>query len=271
MLNLIQGLSDAGSDVNEDMLWLWGHDAALLDGASSLGSDDHDAVEFVTEFLGRYAEATANRRRPLHECINAALDAVREEFDFRHYASGMPPSASAVFVRSQKGMLCLALIGDCTAIAYGRDGTTRRFHDGEVGRFDAEVIATARHISERDGICLREAISTAEVRERLVANRHMMNKDGGYRILAANMRPVEEMDILRIPEEGLDALLLHSDGFDAMGERLLRRSFDLAGLCAELREVERTDRDFSLMPRFKPHDDASALLLGVGEEQSRGE
>lgn len=261
MLRMTQALSVAGGDENEDSIWFGDDDAILLDGASSLREGCHDAVEFVEPFVLSYVETIRNKDIPLHERVNVALDAIRDDFSMRSYKLGIPPSASLVATSLRHGTLSLLLVGDCTAVVYGRDGTIRCVHLDEVGRFDARTIGLAKSICETDGMSMREAMQTESVRMILRANRMMMNEEGGYRVLAPNMRPVSKADVISIPACEVEAVLLHSDGFDPVADRFLRPPFDVNNLYGELRAMEDADPDLDAIPRFKKHDDASALLM----------
>lgn len=263
MLRLIQGLSVAGDDANEDLCWIGTDDAVLLDGASSLDSKHHDSIDFVMAFIGEYKKVADGTDLPLHDCVNLALSPLRSQFDRERYASDVAPSASVAVARLRHGILSVLLIGDCTAIIYGTDGVARRLRLDEVKAFDRIALSLARSISERDGTSMCVAMQSDSVRRCLMANRMKMNADDGYRILAADMPLVGEKDVIHIPEDEVAAFLLHSDGFDAIGDRFLSPTCNIRRLYGELRAMEETDANFDEMPRFKLHDDASAMMVSV--------
>ena len=262
MFQLIQELSVAGRDINEDGYWLGKNDVVFLDGASSLGSKNHDAVEFVSAFIESYITVAANEA-PLHHCVNVALDAIRERFDKKNYDTRIAPSASAIVARSSDHGVDLVLIGDCTAIAYDSCGLARRLYCSEVQRFDNKALALARTLCEQSGVSMAEAIGTATVQECLMSNRKMMNAEDGYRILASNMKPLEESDLIHFDKSEASHILFHSDGFDAVEDDFLNPPFDISASFDRLHALQEADSSLESMPRFKVHDDATALFVRV--------
>ena len=58
-------------------------------------------------------------------------------------------------------------------------------------------------------------------------------------------------------------MVLFSDGFDSMQERFCDEQIDLQDLYQQLRSFELRDSALEAFPRFKLHDDASAILFDV--------
>ena len=56
---------------------------------------------------------------------------------------------------------------------------------------------------------------------------------------------------------------MHSDGFDQLTKAMTNPHVDLSRVYTELRKREEEDADFNAYPRFKPGDDASAMIIRV--------
>ncbi len=99
----------------------------------------------------------------------------------------------------------------------------------------------------------------------------MANTEGGYWVLGVEPEAAKHVEVGSVPLETPAAGLLMSDGFyrlvDTFGlvaeDRLLGRAREegLSALLAEVRQAEDNDPDCLRHPRFKPKDDATALLL----------
>ncbi len=106
-------------------------------------------------------------------------------------------------------------------------------------------------------------------RPRVRQNRLLMNKPEGYWALDISDRWLGQVQRETLPLAALRSFVLMTDGFDRLvepfrrytDEQLLRRLEDVgvSAMLDELREIEQGDDQALAFPRFKIHDDASAL------------
>ena len=263
-IRVLQEISLPGAQRNEDAIAHGPGFAALLDGATSLVRTEHDAVWFTRCFLGLYQRAM-EAGLDIPGAVNAVIARMREEHpELRDLGKAeYYSSAAGILVRLVGEELELFAIGDCTALLQYRDGRCLRVHKDDVDHFDDQVLAQMRQIHETEGLSLPETMQLPAVREHLLENRRQMNRPQGYRILSFNMAPVTEQEIQRFPVGQLKRVLLFSDGFDSIQERFFDDELDLPALYRQLRDSEQQDSALEAFPRFKLHDDASALLFDV--------
>lgn len=258
MLHITQTLSRPGAAVNEDRIWCDHSRLALLDGSTSLVPSAFDGSWFTGSFVEGLAASDAG---DLPERVNQALAHVealyraeRPETEPEYY-----PSAAGIFVQERGADLEILAIGDCVGYFFMADGRMMRITDKTVTRLDQEVLDLCQTLRDQTGQTIAALLKTDEVRQRLLENRKKMNRPEGYRILAFNMRPCTAGDLILLPAREVRRIVLFSDGFDAVQDRLMKPDISLEQLYQDLRQMEREDPDFQRLPRFKPSDDASAL------------
>jgi hypothetical protein len=179
-----------------------------------------------------------------------------------------PPAACLVLVkRYQDGWQSLRL-GDSCLLARGTDGGTNILAASPNNVFDHWLTREAR--KRRDEGVLDIKALLAEFAPQLRAGRAKRNRPDGYSILecSRDALAMPEVTALGWPEE----VLLCTDGYyravDHYGlydsARLLDASKrGVASVLAELRDVEAQDPDCLRYPRFKPADDATAVMLSA--------
>ena len=259
MIQVKQALSRPGGTTNEDRIWYEDGFLALLDGSSSLVPSGVGG-DWFTECFVRGLEQT--RAEKMTERINQALAYVEEEFtgtfpgrDLLFY-----PSAAGVFVQEKEDFLDVIAIGDCEGHFIMKDGRVITVTDEAVTRLDQTVFDLCRQLQKERGGTIAELMKTEEARSLLIANRKKMNQPDGYRILSIGMEPCREEELIRIPKWDVARIVLFSDGFAELKDQLRQPDADLEDLYRKLRRMEADDPDFETMPRFKPGDDASALI-----------
>jgi hypothetical protein len=114
---------------------------------------------------------------------------------------------------------------------------------------------------------------------KLRAQRLRRNLPDGYGVLAAEQSCVAMVHVDRVPARDMRRVLLASDGYyrlvdhyGARNDAELVRVTDSQGadaLLKQLRAIEAADSLGTAYPRLKMRDDATALLIGVGETERR--
>lgn len=293
MMRVMDAASDAAGRVNEDAFGTVGGQAGgqaggvrgaawVLDGATGLaereiapgGSDAAWYAARLSAALGRLSLGAGEPAAVFRAAIEEVAEAWAELSGAAPGAPGGPPahalpSAAGAWVRwSGPGLPAeVASIGDCRALWRPLGGRASVLAGPPPGADawldDAVREAQARGLPGPDEI--REAL--APLLRRVRAG---MNAPGGYWILGVVPDAADRMDRARVPD-GPGHLLLATDGFyrlvDAYGaldeDGLVAACVErgLAAVLAELRAIEAADPDCRRHPRFKPRDDATAVLL----------
>lgn len=267
-MKVIDRLSCAGNRINEDAIWCSEHCALVLDGATMLKDSVYPASVFVKEFIDVFSQQIADSSS-LWEAVNGTVSVLRErrstgdDFD----PTRIPSSASGIFVYETDDEIQVLTIGDCTAILSGRLGI-KKVYSGEVEAYDQKVIRRMIELHKTTGADIADLVLSDEIRDMLVENRKMMNRPGGYRILALNLGPVNEKDILSVKKDEVDQIVLYSDGFHQMEKDIIGGETDCSLLYKKLRETENADFCLNAYPRFKKSDDASILVLKISHKNS---
>lgn len=252
---------DGATDVLAEPLMPGGSDAAWLAAVADeelqrisetfQGGLDALILELTRTAAGRFA---AERRRP-------PVDAHEQ------------PSAAALIVRLDDLDIDYLSLADCQCLAKAPGGATTALGlDPEVVQGDRraiEVMQTFRAVT--GSASWREA--RAHLWPRIRAARGRLNTPEGYGVLSVIPPPAKFMRTGCVRVVPGTRLLLATDGFMRLTDLFARYTSDelmtlagrdgLATLLAELRDMESADGDCRHVPRTKPHDDASAILLEV--------
>lgn len=249
--------------------------AVLLDGLTEATDTGcrHGTEWYVRELGTRLLASAADRRCPLPAALAAALaavaDAHRGSCDLGHPGS---PGATVAVLRGCPGSDAAVeylVLSDAVVLLDAGDGPTGPeptvITDRRVDTFLPELAAAATGAGRdgpsagRDGAALRRLIE---------AQQRLRNHPDGYWI--ARDDPGAAAHAVTGRATGIRAALLLSDGAAVLashfGALSWRELADLAmtqgpaALIAATREMEARDPDRTVWPRYKVHDDATAVL-----------
>jgi hypothetical protein len=289
-LRIIERVWDPATSTNAD----WSSEiegiVVLLDGAAPVAKErvssyDNDTVWLVRRFPDHLAERLAAARAapgvpsaPVD--IPALVESARASLA-REYAE---LCRQAGFVPSETPFACLAIahdagarlelfnLGDQTTLVRGRDGDSLgKLGESTVRELDRQALDLL--VNELRAGVEPHAARHARIRPTIVANRLLRNQLAGYDVLDINVSCRERFEHQSFERAATRDLLMMSDGFyrlvDTFGrydDASLFQAADrngLAALLAELRSIENDDPECRRHPRFKRHDDATALWLAV--------
>ena len=284
-MKLVGATTQGSGAVNEDG---WGYigderdvrAAWIFDGVTGIngmnimpaGSDARWLVDRASDHLKRLA----GEDRPLPKILESLVDGLIE--DWRAARSGIsipvgydPPAACLILVKRYGNAWKGLRLGDSCLLARSSNGDHHVMTASPNNVFDHWLAREAKARRDR-GILDTEAL-LAEFRPQMTASRSKRNQPEGYSILEADRAS------LAIPEffdlEDIDAILLNTDGFyRAVDHYDLYSNESLISACLEeggvshvlhaLRAVEASDASCEKYPRFKPSDDATAVMLKMG-------
>jgi len=274
-------ISEVGSDVNEDLVWVGENAAVVLDGATGL-SERHmsdfetDGQWYVNTLLDELKEVVT-REQPLS---NGAVQSVeRVEARYQDLAGDGEveehelPSAAGAIVRWTGNFVEYLVLGDCTVICSGTD--FNEVISGEGPReLDEKVVEEMVSIRESN-----EAVSYEELRSKvsslLIEHRKLKNKPGGYWTFGLRPEAVDHAKTGSVHREEVDTVLAFTDGFDPIvsvfdvfidWENLVSYVVEngLNRAVRVLRAFEAADPECREHPRLKPSDDVGIAEIDFG-------
>lgn len=281
-MRLAGAVSRGSGAVNEDGWGMAGsaEDVAaawIFDGVTGINGRAHlpaasDASWLVARAQARLAEL-AGADSPLQDIVGALVDGLIA--DWIAVSAGLafpedydPPAACLVLVKRQARGWQAAQLGDSCLLAHYADGAHCILAASPNNVFDnwlAEETAR-RHVQGATDV----ATLLAEFRPQLLAGRARRNRRGGYGILEAAAAAKNHVEYLELGEPA--EILLCTDGYyravDHYGmytdESLIEASGRDGGVervLGEIRELEAGDPACKTFRRFKPADDATAVML----------
>lgn len=276
-LSRVTHVADPGAaPPGEDLAWS-GEDLALvMDGATGLGPSLVDgATSDARWFVDTVAEHVRRRWSRTHEIVTAVraalVDTAAEWPGPRDLPAHRLPSAGLALVALEGDEVVFVRVGDCEAFVRTPDGVLPVFSGSPLHELDEEALRVL--VDHRaSGATPGEAL--ALVRPLLIANRELLNTPEGYPALS--LTRVERMvpQVRRFPARVVERVLLATDGFTCAWRSyglpgpvdwLDRASSAVADTLRALRVAEDADPDGDLFARFKPHDDATALVVDLGQ------
>lgn len=281
-MRLLGAVSQGSGKVNEDGFGFLGEPedvtaAWIFDGVTGINAKNHlDAASDAQWLVARAHEhllTLAARDMPLERLLEDLVAGLMA--DWRSASEGLdlprdydPPAACLILVKRYGREWHALRLGDSCLLARGAEGGRHIFAQSPNNDFDHWLTREAR--KRRDEGVLDIKALLAEFAPQLKEGRARRNRPDGYSILECSR------DALAIPEfiplgspaeillctdgyyRAVDSYQLHDD------ESLLTASAaSVDQVLARLRAVEATDPDCIRYPRFKPADDATAVMLAA--------
>jgi hypothetical protein len=276
-LIVVAQASRASGAANEDIAGAGARTAWVLDGATGLAECERvpDGPTDAAWLAGALAEGLT-RLDPGGRTAQDYFAAVIERVAARYRTlvpdhAALPPyalpSAAGVWLREDGDGFEIAYQGDCVAVV----------EQGAAIRCFGTIDRTGSDHKLKEMVAVRQAAGPIEGKllvalgDELRRRRSRLNQPGGYWMLGIDARAAAAMAVERFAALPGTRILLCSDGYwrlvdhfqryEAAG--LLQASFERGpeALLDELRALEAADPDYLAVPRVKPMDDATALIL----------
>lgn len=283
MLQILDTISDPGDPAkpNEDAFGHSGAHAWVIDGATGVADSELLDAPSDASWLAQSASAFFENHAETFGPDLAGLTRTAIEELERRFAAGRRrapngryelPSAAMTMAQSDGTHIRCANFADCRLALLADDGEVTILGDHHLDREAASKARTAAllaTIGEGD-----DPFSSPEIMKFLRAARNMQNRTDGYWIFGLDPRAVDFMRSWTLPLTKPMTGLLMSDGFASLAYDYHRlkpadlvahaRDKGLANIVEEIRRVER-DEDplMKRYPRFKRHDDATAIFFRV--------
>jgi len=281
-MRLVGAVSEGSGAVNEDGWGFAGSEgdieaAWVFDGVTGIngrnylpgGSDAQWLVGGAHGHLLKLAGSTA--------ALPAIIAILVERLigDWREISAGLelpadydPPAACLVLVKRFGETWQMARLGDSCLLARADDGSHRIVAASPNNAFDNWL---AREAEKRRAIGVPDVKRLLdEFRPQLLAGRRARNTPGGYSILEAAPAAGQSAEYLDLG--GPSDILLCTDGFyravdhyGLLGDEELLEACGAAGgvraMLEQVRAAEAADPECKKYRRFKPADDATAVML----------
>ena len=272
MLRLVEAISEPGSTnkPNEDGYGIAGRFAWIIDGATGLADAPlldapSDAAWLTARIDAAFQELSAAYTDPL-VLMRAAADRVSAEFVSQRVRTPdarfeIPPAA--VLLAHFDAVVTLCDVGDC-GLYIDAGPRIARFGGTATGKALEQKNAT-QFMASGQG-------RTPEVMAFLRRVRNLANTPQGYAIFAPDADWTDRARV-HVHRSSTGTALFMTDGFEAAEEDY--GLYDRAGLMAAakaglsaptraVRDAEAADPDCTRFPRFKPSDDATAMVVQYG-------
>jgi Protein phosphatase 2C len=287
---LLSAASAPGSRINEDGYGLWPgnapHAAWVLDGVTGINDralllGPSDAAWFVAQVQEALPAVLSDARAmPAKDLVGA----LAHELERRQSSSWLgaggadgreTPAASFALIRLVGDEIEILRLGDCLVLLEAMNGSVTVMDHPVLAEIEAETRRTLLDLRASGATDPKTAFEA--MMPRLRAQRRHRNLPDGYGVLAAEQSCVSMIHVDRVPARGLRRVLLASDGYyrlvdhyRAVNDTELVRETGRQGadaLLRQLRAIEAADPLAVAYPRLKICDDATALLIGVGEQE----
>jgi hypothetical protein len=281
-LKLVGAVTQGSGAINEDGWGFLGSAddvsaAWIFDGVT--GINGQNFLDGQTDAAWLVAKADGHLRTlgaldlSLREILSKLVQALIIDFETAVKVLDIPkdydPPAACLILLKRHGTEWQALrLGDSCLLARGGDGAHISVAASPNNAFDHWLSAEALKRRDVGMLDIKELL--AEFRPQLMEGRKLRNTPGGYGILEASSSAVEFAEYLKL--EGPREILLCTDGYYRAvdyyalfsEEGLLDASLAPGGVSAVLdriRAVEAADPACEKYLRFKPADDATAVVL----------
>jgi serine/threonine protein phosphatase PrpC len=281
MLQILDAISDPGraDKPNEDAFGHGGDHTWVIDGATGVADSElmggpSDAQWLAQTASALFADHADGYGGDLKGLVRHAIEVMKATFE--RDATRAPngryelPSAAMTLMHSDGAHVTCANFADCRLVLLDEMGEARVLGDHHKDREAASKARTAK-LLDRLGPD-DDPFADADVMKFLRRARDYQNRADGYWILGLDPHAVDHMRSWTVPLTGPMTGLLMSDGFASLvydykrltPAELVRQARDegLESVVRTIRHIEAVeDPQMKLYPRFKRHDDATAVLM----------
>lgn len=259
-----------GQSENEDWAGATPHAAVVLDGLTSPSELDSGCVHGVPWFVHQLGSSLLKRLANVEESLRGNLAAAISDVAQLHagqcdLANTGTPSATVALVRVREQEIEWLVLADAAVLLETDDGI-RVVTDDRV----SSVAAAQRDAALAEGHSDNE--KRRLISELVSAQRKVRNQAGGYWIAGSNPDAAYEASTGSVGRRDGQRCALLTDGVTRLvefGESSwmdLFEALDKEGperIIGRVREAEASDPELARWPRYKPSDDATAVVLNL--------
>lgn len=284
MLHILETLSDPGDPgkANEDAFGYAGGHLWVIDGATDVADGPLIGSETGAHWLAQrasrlFAGLAARHEADLRGLVRETLETLQRDFEQERLRvpNGRHewPSAAMMLLHASEGWIRAANFADCGLVLLADGAAQAQIfgaqHNSREARAVSRTASLIRALAPGE-----EPFGNAAVMDYLRAARRRQNSKEGYWILGIDPEAAAHVRLAGFPLSRPATGLVFSDGFGSLvfdyhryePADFVRRAAaeGLQPLLAEIRKIEREEDPACLLwPRFKRHDDATAILFRV--------
>ncbi|SHI08926.1 protein phosphatase 2C domain-containing protein [Sporanaerobacter acetigenes] len=274
-------LCEKGNHTKEDIANIGSNSTWVLDGATGLNgrniiaSAESDAQWYVKWWDSFLLNNLDNMENSIQDILKEGIGQIRNEFNAHIGNEEITnidfPSSTISITRWKDNILEYFTLGDGT-IAIRKNCRTEVYRDNSIKILDDKVYERMKYLIDQKGQSLYEA--KANAMDMLIDHRLKKNNSDGYWILEFDEKAIDNGLYGRIEVKDEVEIILTSDGFSAISDKYNRypveklieeaRIHGLGKIYKEIRDIEIEDSRGEKYPRFKIHDDSSAVYIRLG-------
>ena len=249
----------------------------VIDGATPLVSGHpymdrySDATWFARETANCLQANLHDTRRELSFILQDCMSYIKSQWAGPQEPSAMPSAGIAIIRFNEDKMEYLGL-GDCSVCIQQKSSFMNIYTEKRLAYLDSLAIHELLKLSQEKN--MTPAACLPLIQSTLVKHRQLANQKGGYSILDPSGTGIQNARKATLPSRDISSFLLCTDGFEQLKNFLgisLEKLFVKAkhdGLSSTtnlLFQLQEHDADFQKVPRFKMHDDSSAVFVDMEE------
>ena len=281
-MRFVGAVTQAGGQVNEDAWGMVGNDddvsaAWVFDGVTGINSRNYlpsetDAAWFVAR-ANLHLHALAAQSHPLNEILRMLVELLIEDWQFASKQLDLPadydlPASCLTLIKRYKNTWQAVRLGDCNLLARKADGSIDVFAAPADDSLSDAMTKRAKQLGATGSVEMKSLL--AEFQPLLLAQRKTRNMAGGLSILKADMGALQFTEYQQFGN--VSQILLCTDGFYRAvdcyalhdNSSLLKEAMNgVERIIHDIRKVEAGDPACQRFIRFKPSDDATAMMLSI--------
>ena len=279
-LTNIQTLCEPGKIYNEDVATFNNKSAWVLDGQTGLNKNiitkTSDARWYVNEWNNYLLKHANNFNKNLTQIFEEGLEVITSKyFALAGTKNTNPidmPSSCISLVRFESDYMEYFVLGDCL-INLQTNASTKQITMDELSYLDTNVILFMNDLYLNNKYAsILETMQDNGVKEMLVDNRLLKNKQNGFYVLGFDDKAIDKALTGKFETQNAQVTLM-TDGFysvvnkyDAYSYEQLFKKIKTEGVQSiynTIRTIENNDSLCNNYPRFKKSDDAGIVYLEI--------
>lgn len=241
----------------------------VIDGATALVPSGENELQVFVRRVNEEIGKVILDHAPLYEAMAVAARTVSADFSDFPRQPYERPSCSVALARVGSGKLEYFVLGDAVVVADTADGVQVFSNREKIARLDRIAIEEKLRLQIKHGMSSRDA--WAAIQPTLRRHRALMNTPEGYWIFNGDPEACFNATFGSIDMPQGRRILVATDGFTRLVDMGVFPDWkslffglgvsSLWNLLYLLRDVENQDPECLIYPRFRIHDDATAIYV----------
>ena len=274
MYKSFKSLNYTEKKYSEDSYYISDKYIFVIDGASSIIKNEasnfitHNFVKEIKSYLSLFL---SDNNITIQEAVKKSLNnALMNDKDNLFVKNDISSTISIARINDE--YLELYYLGDSPIIIKFND-EIKEFKANDISILDNNVIQKMEEVSKNENISIFDSRNSEIIKELLLKNRKLKNRNKGYWILDTTGVGIENGNYLKLPIKEIQSILICSDGFSQIYDTLniynnlttLFTDLDkypIEDLIGKILQVQNNDVDLNKYPRFTKTDDITVIYVG---------